>query len=151
MKFEEMVQKAINAKAKASSRFSTMIRDLDAHYSKSHHFSHATLAKVQTQGFNIKKSKPKEFRPKNPKLVKGKTSTLFHSKSTKPQKTFYIDKKKEYLKKKRDQKNNIPAIADNANVIKRGKKKQNNWDNKRYYNCQKKCHFSKNYLETPKN
>ena len=145
-----MVQRAVNAKAKASLRSSIIIRDLDARCPKNHYSSNATLAKVQTQGFNTKESKPEEFRPKELKLAKGKTPTQPRSKFTEPKKTFRTDKKKKYLKKKRDQKSNTLATGNNANAIE-DEKMRNNWGNERCYNCQKKRLFFKNCQKPPKN
>ena len=48
MDFEEMVQRAVNAKAKAGLRSSTMVRDLDVRCPRGHHLSHNTSSKVQT-------------------------------------------------------------------------------------------------------
>lgn len=79
-----------------------MIRNLDIRYSRSYCPFYITLAKVQTQGFNLKKSKPEKFRLKESKLAKGKTSVSLHFKSTKPKKIYHIDKKKEYFTKKQD-------------------------------------------------
>lgn len=59
--------------------------------------SHATFSKVQT--YKTKKSKCKEFRPKNLKSVNGKTFFLPRPKFTKLGKTSCQDKKKNILKK----------------------------------------------------
>ena len=126
MNFEEMVQRIVNAKAKTGLKSSIIVRDLDVHCSSGYRFSHSPLAKIQTQVFNTKKSKAKESRPKKSKLAKDKTPTLPWSKSTEPRKTSCIDKRREYLEKKQDQKNNTPATEDNANAIEGVKKKQNN-------------------------
>ena len=48
MDFKDMVQKAVNAEAKAGLRFSTMVRDSDARCPKGHHPSYNTSSKVQT-------------------------------------------------------------------------------------------------------
>ena len=77
--------------------------------------------KVQTQGSTAKESKPKESRLKDSKLANGKTPAL--PRTNEPGKTSRQDKKKEYLKKKRDRKNSTPATKDNAIE---GEKKRNN-------------------------
>ena len=46
--FEEMVQRAVNAKAKAGLRSSTMDRDLDTCCPRGHRLFHNTSSKVQT-------------------------------------------------------------------------------------------------------
>ena len=60
---------------------------------------------MQTQETTAKKSYTKKFRPKKSKPIKGKTFILLRLKSTEPGKTFYIDRKKKYFIKKRNQKN----------------------------------------------
>ena len=76
MEFEEMVQRAVNAEAKAGLRSSTMVRDSDARCTRGYHPSSSPALKVQTQGITGKESKPEEFRPKEAKLAEGK---IFHS------------------------------------------------------------------------
>ena len=141
-----MVQKAVNAEAKAGLKSSIMVRDADSRCPRGHRPSQNTSTKVQTQGSTAKESKPEESRPKELKLANEKTPAP--PRTNEPRKTSRQDKKKEYLKKKRDRKNSIPAIGDNA--IK-GEKKQSNRGNRKCYNCQKKGHFARNYLELPKN
>ena len=101
---------------------------------------------MQTQGSIVKKSKPKESRPKDLKPADGKTPAP--PCTNEPGKTSHQDKKKEYFKKKRDRKNSIPAIGDNA--IESEKKRNNRGDGK-CYNCQKKDHFARNCPDLPKN
>ena len=68
-----MVQRAINAKAKASLRFSTIVWNSDAYCPRGHRLSHNISSKVQTQGFNNKnssrfeESKPKDLKPAPPR------------------------------------------------------------------------------------
>ena len=146
MDFEEMVQRAVNAEAKAGLRSSTMVRESDARCPRSHRPSHNTSSKVQTQGTTAKKPRTEESRPKEAKS----TNAPPHSESTEPGKTSRTDKRREYLekkKKKRDRKNNTPATGDNANEISEKKKRGDD----RCYNCQKKGHFSRNCPEPPKN
>ena len=123
MNFEEMVQRAVNAEAKAGLRSSTMVQDSYICYPRGHCSSNSTVSKVQTQETTAKESKPEESRPKESKLAEGKNSALPRSESTEPEKTSRIHKKREYLKKKQDQKNNTPATGDNANAVKIGEKK----------------------------
>ena len=139
MNFEEMMQKAVNAKAKRGLRSSTIVQDSDIRCSNNHRPSNSTALKVQTQRTTGKKSKPKESRPKESKLTEGKNPTLPHSESTEPGKTFRTDIRKEYLEKKKKKqywKNNTSATRNNANVVEVGKKKkQDNQGNGRCYNC----------------
>lgn len=97
------------------------------------------------QDLIIKISRLKESKPKESKLTNKKAYILSCSNFTKPKKTFCQDKKKQYFKKKRDQKNSILAIRDN--II----KSEKNQSNKKCYNCQKKSHFIRNYFELLKN
>ena len=151
MNFEEMVERAVNAKAKMGLRSNTMVRDSDIHCPKGYHPSNSTGLKVQTKGIIVKESKPKKSKLKESKLAKGKNPALPRSKSIKPGKISRTNKKSEYLKKKRDRKNNTSATRDNANGVEGGEKKRNDRDNGRCYNCQKKGHFLKNCPKAPKN
>ena len=72
MDFEEMVQRAVNAEAKAGLRSSTMVRESDARCPRGHRPSHNTASKVQTQGTSAKEPRPEESRTKEAKLVKEK-------------------------------------------------------------------------------
>ena len=149
--FERIMKRAVTAEDKVGRKSSAIVRDLNTHYPKGHCSSYTILIKVHTQGFNTKESKPKESRPKKSKLAKIKTSAPPRSKYIEPGKSSCIDKKREYLKKKKDQKNNTPATGNNVNAGERSEKKQNDQSDKRCYKCQKKGHFSKNCLEPPKN
>ena len=98
--FEEMVQRAVNAEAKADLRSSIMVQDADSRCPKRHCPSQNTSTKMQTQGLTVKKSKPEESRPKDLKLANEKTPAP--TRTDEPGKTSRQDKKKEYLKKKRN-------------------------------------------------
>ena len=123
-----------------------MIRNTDFRCSRGHCPSQNTSTKMQTQGSTAKESKPKEFRPKDSKPANRKTPASPCTNELR--KTFCQDKKKEYLKKKRDWKNSTPFTRNNAIE---GEKKQNNRGDKKCYNCQKKGHFARNYPKPPKN
>ena len=101
---------------------------------------------MQTQGPTVKKSKSEEPRPKDSKPANGKTSALLRT--IEPGKISRQDKKKEYLKKKRDRKNFTLAIKENAIE---DEKKRNNQSDEKCYNCQKKSHFTRNCSESLKN
>ena len=77
--FEEMMQKAVNAEAKAGLRSSIMVRNADSCCLRGHRLSQNTSTKVQTQGSTVKESKPKESRLKDSKSAKGKTSAPPHT------------------------------------------------------------------------
>ena len=70
MDFEEMMQRAVNAKAKAGLRASTMVRESDARCPRGHRPSHNTSSKAQNQGCSHKDSPcSKEPKPKDSKLA----------------------------------------------------------------------------------
>ena len=128
MDFEEMVQRAVNAEAKAGLRSSTMVQQSDARCPRGHRPSHNTSSKVQTQDSSHKDSpRTEESRPKKAKQADGKAPTPPRSESIEAGKTSRIDKRRKFhekKKKKRDQKNNIPATGNNANDIEVGEKKK---------------------------
>ena len=126
--FEEMMQRAVNAETKAGLKSSIMVRDADFHCPRGHCPSQNTSTKVQTQGSTVKKSKSEVSRPKNLKPADEKTPVP--PRTNKPGKIFHQDKKKEYLKNKRDRKNSTPATRDNA--IEDEKKRNNRGDGKCY-------------------
>ena len=99
LNFEEMVQRAVNPEAKAGLRSSTIVRDLDTRCPRGHRPSHATLVKVQTQGFNTKEFKSKDFKPKKSKSAKDKILALLRSKSTESEKTSHTNKKRSILRR----------------------------------------------------
>ena len=68
MNFEEIVQKTVNAKVKASLRSSIIVQDSDVRCPKGHCLSHNTSFKVKTQGSNHKNlPRSKESKSKDPK------------------------------------------------------------------------------------
>ena len=141
-----MMQRVVNIEIKAGLRLNIMVWDTDSRCSRGYCPSQNTSTKMQTQGLTAKESKPEESRPKDLKLANGKTPAPPRTNELK--KTSRQDKKKEYLKKKRDLKNSILATGDNAIE---NEKKQNDWGDGKCYNCQKKGYFAKNCPEPPKN
>ena len=84
--FEEMVQRAVNAEAKAGLRSSIMVRDSDIRCPKGHRLSNSTAAKVQTQ-------ETKDFHPEEPK-VKEVRPTPSRAKASEPSEQARKEKKK---------------------------------------------------------
>ena len=129
-----------------------MVQNSDIRCPRDHRPSNSIALKVQTQGTTGKKFKPKESRPKESKLIEDKNPAPLHSEFIEPKKTFHIDKKRKYLKKKQDRKNNTLATEDNTNIVEIGKKKKrDDQGDGRYYNYQKKGHFLRNCPKPPKN
>ena len=77
-----MMQRTINAEAKAGLRSSTMIWDLDAHCPRSHRLSHNTFSKMQSQDSNNKDS----FHSKEPKLKNLKPTLPYNNAVAEPAK-----------------------------------------------------------------
>ena len=78
-----------------------MVWESDARCSRGYHLSHNTSSKVQTQGTTAKEPRTKESRPKEAKLTDGKNPAPPRSESAEPEKTSRIDKRREYLEKKK--------------------------------------------------
>ena len=74
MNFEEIVQRAVNAEAKAGLKFSTIVRDLDICCPRGHCLSNNTTAKVQIQRTTVKDPRLKETKTKDPKPTLSCTS-----------------------------------------------------------------------------
>ena len=140
-----MVQKAINAKAKAGLRSNTMVWDSDACCSRGHRLSHNTFLKMQSQGSNIK-----DFsRSKKPKPKDSKPALLCDNAVTEPaKKKDRKDKKKRFPGQKRkhtrERKEQTPATNVNKAVSKKKLKV-------RCFNCDMKGHYANNCIKLPKN
>ena len=89
-KIEEIVQRAVNAKAKADLRSSIMVWDSNARCPKDHHLSHNTSLKVQTQGFKD------FFRSKKSKLWDLKAALVHDDMAELAKKEDRKDKKKRF-------------------------------------------------------
>ena len=88
--FEEMVQRAVNAKVKTDLRSSTMVRELDTHCPRGHRRSHNTSSKVQTQSSSQKDSS----RSKKPKLKDLKSASSRDNAPKSAKKEDRMEKKK---------------------------------------------------------
>ena len=97
MDFEEMVQRAVNAEAKAGLRSNTMVRESDAYCPRGYRPSHNTSSKVQTQGSKDSSCSEKP-KPNDPKPVPS------HNNAVEPaKKKDRKDKKKKLRNHRREQ------------------------------------------------
>ena len=146
MDFEEMVQRAVNAEAKAGLRSSTMVRESDARCPRGHRPSHNTSSKVQTQGSSHKDSpRSEEPKHKEPKPAPSRDDAAEPAKKEDKK-----DKKKKLQNRRREQNKQTPATGDNAEVP-RKKRKRRDSNEVTYFNCDKKGHYASNCTEPPKN
>ena len=74
--FKEMVQRAVNAEAKAGLKSSAMVQDSDICCPRGHRLSNNIASKVQTQWMSVREPCPKESRPKEVKPAKEKAPVL---------------------------------------------------------------------------
>ena len=93
IEFEEIVQRAVNAEAKAGLKSSTMVQKSDIHCSRGHRPSYNTSSKVKTQETTVKEPHTEEPRPKEAKSLDSRAPTLPHS--DKPTKLTCEKKKRE--------------------------------------------------------
>ena len=146
MEFEEMVQRAVNAEAKAGLRSSTMVWNLDARCLRSHRPSHNTSLKVQTQGSSHKNSpRSEEPKPKDPKAAPSRDNAAELAK-----KEDRKDKKKKLQNCRREQNKQPPATDANTEVPKKKKKRRDPSEVTRFY-CNKKGYYASDCTEPPKN
>ena len=146
--FKEIVQRAVNAEAKAGLKFSIMVRDSDARCPRGHRPSHNTSSKVQTQG-SKDLSRPKETKPKDPKSAPSRDNA-----AESPKKDDRKDKKKRFQGQRREhteeRKEQTPATNVNTTDVSKKKKKRRDISEITCFNCDKKGHFASNCTE-PKN
>ena len=93
MNFEEMVQRAVNAKAKAVLRSSTMVWELNVCYFKNYCPSNNIAAKMQTQKTTIKDFHLEEAKTKNLKPI---SSSINAAEPLEQEKKDQKDKKKKF-------------------------------------------------------
>ena len=146
MDFEEMVQRAVNAEAKAGLRSSAMVRDSDIRCRRDHRPSNNTTSKVQTQGTSAKEPRPEESRSKETKPAKEKIPAL---PQTNAAKSLEQGKKDRKDKKRRFRERKEQTLAIGTNVTDAGLKKK--YPDITCYNCDKKGHYLKSCPKPPKN
>ena len=137
-----MVQKIVNAEAKAGLRSSTIVWDSDARCSRSHRPSHNTSSKVQTQG-SKDLSRPKETKPKDLKsapLCDNAVESLKKDNKKDKKKRFW-GQKQEYIGERKEQ-----TATTNVNItnVSKKKKKRHNISEIMYFNSDKKGQFVSN-------
>ena len=137
--FEEMVQKAVNAEAKAGLRSSTMVRESDVCCPRGHRLSHNTSSKVQTQGTTAKEPCSKEPKPKDLKPAPSNDNTA------EPAKKEDRKEKKKRLQNQRWEHTGEQTPATEVNTEAPKKKLKT-----RCFNCNKKGHYANECIE-PKN
>ena len=144
MDFEEMVQKAVNAEAKAGLRSSIIVRDSDAGFLRGHRLSHNTSSKVQTQG-----SKD-SFCSQNPKPTDPKPAPSCDNAAESAKKEDRKDKKKKLRNRRREWNKQTPATGDNTEALKK-KKKRHDPSKVMCFNCDKKGHYASDCTKPSKN
>ena len=136
-----MVQRAINAKAKAGLRSIIMVRDSDIYYSQGHCLFNNTASKVQTQGTTAKNfSHLEEPKIKDPKSV------LLRNNPAEPVKK--KDKQKKFKRRQKCTRESKKTPATSDNTIDAAKKKKKCDTNKIIcFNCNKQSHYASDYTE----
>ena len=141
-----MVQRTVNAEAKAGLKSSAMIQDSDIRCPQGHRPSNNTTSKMQTQGSSAKEPRPKKSRPKEAKPAEEKAPAPPRTNAAESSEQGKKDKK-DKKRRFRERKKQTPATG--TNVTDAGLKKK--YSDITCYNCNKKSHYSKSCLEPPKN
>ena len=143
-----MVQRVVNAEAKAGLRSSTIVWDSDACYPRGHRPSHNTSSKMQTQG-SKDLSRPRKTKPKDSKSAPSRDNA-----AKSPKKDDRKDKKKRFRGQRREhieeRKEQTPATNVNTTNVLKKKKKRHDVSEITYFNCDKKGHFASDCTK-PKN
>ena len=151
--YEELVARAVRAKAKASLRPSSYVRETDQNCLQGNWPAHTTAHKVQTQGVR------KNHHGNDSKASKGSASipASASNQDSEPSDKAKKDKKKNWRGKRdsREPKDSTTPVS-GVNTAKVGGGKQKRKNKKDIsgvtcYNCNKKGHFLNKCLESPKN
>ena len=144
MNFEEIVQKAVNVKAKAGLRSTIMIWDSNICCPRGYYLFNNTASKVQTQETIAKDfSRPEKSKIKDSKSVPPCDGLAEPAKKENKQKKFKHQRK--YTKEPKK----TSAISNNiVNAVK--KKKKHNTNKITYFKYNKKSHYASNCTK-PKN
>lgn len=140
-----MMQKIVNAKAKADLISNIIVQDSNIHYLRGHCFSNNIASKIQTKRIIVKNPHPKEAKAKDPKPA------LLHINKAKPLKQGRKDKKKRTKKHKQnytgEQKDTL-AIGDNTiDASKKDSRKKRNTSIIICYNYNKKNYYASNCIK----
>ena len=137
MNFEEIVQTATNAEAKAGLKSSTMVQDSDIRYLRGHRSFISITSNVQTKGTTAKDSHPEE--PK----IKEVRPTLSRAVASKLSKQACKERKKTRHQERRDKKQTPASTANETEIQQKKKKKNQDQDVSKVmcFNCNKKGHY----------
>ena len=140
--FEEIVQRTVNAEAKAGLRSSSMVRDSDIRCPRGHRPSNSVAAKVQTQG-------SKDSHPEEPKVKEVRPT---RAEASEPSKQARKEKKKKRHQERQDKDQTLASTA-NATEVQKKKKKNRDQDVSKvtYFNCDKKGQCASTCTKPPKN
>ena len=137
------MQRVVNAETKIGLRSSTMVWDWNVYCSKSHRLSYNTSLKVLTQSSNNKdSSRSEKLKPRDSKPAISYNNAMAEpakKKNRKDKKKRFRGQKWEYIGEWKEQ---IPTT--NINVTKVIPKKKRKV---RYFNCDKKSHYTNNYTK----
>ena len=137
---EEMLERAVNAEAKAGLRSSIMVRDLNYRCSRGYRLSYNTFSKVQPKGYSYKNS----LRSKEPKSKDLKPAPSRDNEAELAKKKA----RKEMKKKLRNQKwEHIEQISA-TDVNTKGSKIK---FKARWFNCNKKSYYANKCTKSQKN
>ena len=152
--YEEMVAKAVKAKAKAGLRLSSYVRETDLSYLRGNRPAHTTMHKVQTKGA-VKNHCGDDFKASKGSVSPPASASIQDSKPFDKAKK---NKKKKYWRGKRDSKepkdSSTPAFGVNAAKVggdRQWRKNKKDISGVTYYNSNKKGYFLNKCLEPPKN
>ena len=142
--FEDTVQKAVDAKAKAALRPRSAARETGQHCPRVTRPANSTVAKSLG-------SPMKDPRIEEPKARTQKATLFPRSKSTGCSEKAQKKKKRKWLKKRKEKKVKDTTPASGSNATNAGGKKKKNLSQIMCYNCNKSGHYASSCPESSKN